>query len=48
VFDVGEFVGDGGEAGEEEVTDGEVSGGGGVEVGADLFGEMSIAVIDDV
>ena len=45
---MGEFVGNGGETREEEVTDGEVSGGGGIEVGADLFGEMVSAVVDDV
>ena len=45
---MGEFVGDGSETREEKVTDGEVSGGGGIEVGADLFGEMSISIIDDV
>jgi hypothetical protein len=45
---VGEFIGDGGETGEEEVTDGEVSGGGGVEVGTDLFCEFVRAVVDDI
>lgn|SRR5579883_745831 len=48
IFDVIEPVSEGGEAGQEEVTDGETGSVGGTEDGADLVDEGGSAVVDDV